>query len=94
MVEDEVPEIVVSGLCLGNFIVGLRLASMNDVYSFVNFTVFLISYCRPLTWKFYRVLNEKNRDVVANNIPVALLSVKLDGESTDISHGISAASAS
>ena len=32
--------------------------------------------------KFYGILNEKNRDVVANEIPVALLRIDLHGKAT------------
>jgi hypothetical protein len=38
--------------------------------------------------ELHGVLNEEDRDVVANEIPVAFLCVMLDGESTDIADGI------
>lgn len=41
-----------------------------------------------------RILNEENWNVVANDIPVALLSVELDSKTTDISHRVGAATAS
>ena len=42
-------------------------------------------------WELDRVLNEKDRDVVAHDVPVALLGVELDGEPANISHGVGAA---
>ena len=39
--------------------------------------------------KLNSVPNEENRYVVANNIPIALLSVKLDSKSTNISDSVS-----
>ena len=38
------------------------------------------------------VLDEEHRDVVANDIPVALLSVELDRKPTDIANSVSTAS--
>lgn len=40
------------------------------------------------------VLDEEDWDVVANNVPVALLGVELDGKATDVSHCVGAATAS
>ena len=34
--------------------------------------------------KFYRVLDEEHRDVVADDVPVALLGVELDGEAAHV----------
>src|ERR1700733_402681 len=34
--------------------------------------------------KLDRILYEENRDVVANNVPIALLSVKLDRKATNV----------
>ena len=44
--------------------------------------------------KLNSVPNEENRYVVANNIPIALLSVKLDSKSTNISDSVSTATTS
>jgi hypothetical protein len=38
--------------------------------------------------ELHSVLNEEDRNVVANHIPVAFFCVMLDGESTDIADGI------
>ena len=38
--------------------------------------------------KFHRVLNEKDRNVVSDQIPIALFGVELDRESAHITHGI------
>jgi hypothetical protein len=39
-------------------------------------------------WKLHRVLDEKDRNVVSDNVPVALLSVELDGETPDITDSV------
>lgn len=38
------------------------------------------------------ILDEEDRNVISNNIPVSLIGVELDSESPHISHGISASS--
>jgi hypothetical protein len=38
--------------------------------------------------ELYRVLNEEDRDVVSNDIPVALVGVELDGETANVSHSV------
>ena len=38
--------------------------------------------------KFYRVLNEEHRDVVADDVPIALLGIKLDGEAAHVARKI------
>jgi hypothetical protein len=49
---------------------------------------------RTEIWELDGILNEKHRDVVSNNVPVAFLGVELDSESTNIADCISATSAS
>jgi hypothetical protein len=39
--------------------------------------------------KPYRVLNEEDRHVVADQIPDALIRIKLDGEASDVARRIS-----
>jgi hypothetical protein len=34
------------------------------------------------------VLDEEDGDVVSNNVPVALLSIELDGEATDVTDSV------
>jgi len=41
-------------------------------------------------WESESILNEEDWYVIANNIPISLISIELDSKSTDISHGISA----
>ena len=41
--------------------------------------------------KFDGILNEEDRDVVANDVPVALLRVELGGETPNITNGVGAA---
>lgn len=43
--------------------------------------------------EFHSILNEEHGNVVTHYVPVALLSVKLDSEPSNISHGISTATA-
>ena len=43
--------------------------------------------------EFDGLLNEEHGNIVSNDIPVALLSVKLDGKATNVTDGIRAASA-
>ena len=38
--------------------------------------------------EFHRVLNEKNRNVVADQIPIALVGIELYSETSHIAHGI------
>ena len=38
--------------------------------------------------KFDGILNEKDRDIIADQIPIALFRVKLDGEAANIARGI------
>jgi hypothetical protein len=39
-------------------------------------------------WKQERIPDEKNRSVVANNVPITLISVKLDGKSPKVKSAI------
>jgi hypothetical protein len=39
-------------------------------------------------WKLHRVLDEKDRNVVSNNVPVTLLSVELDGKASYITDSV------
>src|SRR5687767_6770643 len=39
-------------------------------------------------WKLHRVLNEEDRDVVADKIPVTFIGVELHGEAAHISGGV------
>src|SRR5688572_21439443 len=41
--------------------------------------------------KFHSVLNEKNRDVVADQIPIALVGIEFYGETAHIAHGVGGA---
>ena len=50
--------------------------------------------CVDDVWEFDRVLDEEDRYIVANNIPITLISVELHGEATDISDGVGTASTS
>lgn len=72
----EIPEVVVSGLCLRDFVVRLGLARVDDIGELES------------------ILDEENRNVVADNVPVTFLGVELHGKSTNISDGIRTASAS
>ena len=38
--------------------------------------------------KLYRVLNEEHRDVVADDVPIALLGVELDGEAAHVARKV------
>ena len=38
--------------------------------------------------KLHRVLDEEHRDVVADQVPVALVGVELDGEAADVAHRV------
>src|SRR5947209_7213215 len=42
-------------------------------------------------WKPQRITEEKHRRVVADNIPIALLSVELHGKAADVALGIGSA---
>ena len=44
-------------------------------------------------WKLHSVLNEEDGDVVANDVPIALFGVELDGETADIADSISGTTA-
>ena len=63
---DEVPEVVVSRLRLGEVPVGLGLGGVDQVGELDG------------------VLDEEHGDVVADEVPVALLRVQLDGEPPDV----------
>ncbi len=39
-------------------------------------------------WKFDRVLDEEHRDVVADDVPIALLGVELDGEAAHVAREV------
>jgi hypothetical protein len=69
--ELEIPEIVVCSLRLRDFIMRLRLASMDNI------------------WELHCILDEEDGYVIADNIPVAFLSVELDCESSNITNSIS-----
>ena len=72
----EIPKVVVSGLCLRDFIVRFGLARVDDIGELES------------------ILNEEDWNVVADNVPVTLVGVKLHGKATNISDGIRTASAS
>jgi hypothetical protein len=38
--------------------------------------------------ELYRILNEKDRNIVPDYIPVPFLGIKFDGEPSDVSDGI------
>lgn len=80
----EVPKVVVSRLCLGNLAVRLRLASVNDVGKLHSVLGKKVSYTPMSETLSGTDLDKENRDIVADNVPVALFSVKLDGESANI----------
>jgi hypothetical protein len=40
-------------------------------------------------WKLHRVLYEEDRNVVADDVPIALFGVELDGETADIANSVS-----
>ena len=63
---DEVPEVVVRRLGLGEAAIGRLLHGVDDV------------------GKLDGVLDEEDRDVVADKVPVAFLGIELDGEATDV----------
>jgi hypothetical protein len=44
-------------------------------------------------WELDRILNEENRDVVSDEVPVTLVGVELNSEPTHVSNSISASSA-
>ena len=67
---NEIPEVVMCGLTLGNLVMRLWLYSMNNV------------------GEFNRILNEKDGDVISNEVPIAFLCVELDSESANVSHSI------
>ena len=67
---NEVPKVVVSGLCLWEVAVGLGLGGMNEV------------------GKLEGVLDEEHGNVVADDVPITLLGVELDGKTTDVSREI------
>lgn len=75
VVELEIPEVVVRSLGLGNLVVRLGLASVDDIGELDG------------------VLDEENGNVVADKIPVTLLSVELGRKTTDITNGIGGTSA-
>jgi len=39
-------------------------------------------------WELHGILDEEDRDVVSNQIPVALLGIELDGKPSNIANGI------
>jgi len=43
--------------------------------------------------ELHRILNEENWDIITHNIPVALFSVELDSEATNIADCVSGAAA-
>lgn len=69
---NEIPEIVVGRLSLGDLVMRFRLHGVDEV------------------GELDCILNEEHRYVVADNIPVTLLGVEFDGETTDVTDGVSA----
>lgn len=49
--------------------------------------------CMDNVRKLHRLLDEKDGDIVANNIPIALLGVKLYGETSNVTNSVSTTSA-
>jgi hypothetical protein len=48
---------------------------------------------RVWIWAWVCTLDEEHRNVVSNNIPVTLVGVELDGETTHVSHGVGTSTA-
>ena len=63
---DEIPEIVMRGLCLREIPIRLRLGGMDQVR------------------EFYRILDEEDRDIIADQIPIAFLRIELDRKAAHI----------
>ena len=89
----KVPEVIVGSLCLGDFIVRLRLDRVNWSCQFL-FIPGSVGWLLTEIREFDGLLDEENGDVVPDNIPVSLIGVKLDGKSSNIAHRIRAPSAS
>lgn len=45
-------------------------------------------------WKLESILDEEDRNIVSDNIPVPLLCIKLDCKPSDISHSVGTTTAS
>lgn len=45
-------------------------------------------YCVHEVWKLYGILNEENRNVVADKVPITLFCVELHGKATDITNSV------
>lgn len=94
---DEVPEIVVGCLALGNFVVWFWLHGVHYrrellVCSAVAFIEYNVGLAKIR--KLDSILDEEDRDVVAHYIPIAFVGVELDCETSYIPHRIGASSAS
>ena len=63
---DEIPKIVMRGLCLRESAIGFFFRSMDEV------------------GKFDRILDKKDGDIVADDVPVAFLGIKLHREAANI----------
>ena len=89
---DKVPEVVVRSLSLRDFVVWLRFDSMH--YSSCQLHINQI-YASKHTkvGELDRILDEEDRDIVSNNVPISLVSVELDSEASHVSHGVRATSA-
>lgn len=92
MVVDEIPEVVVGTLSLRHFVVWLRLDGVDYVVSVGsrNHGGRVLTNVRELE----RLLNEKHRNVVADDIPITFVCVEFYGKPSHISNGVCAASAS
>jgi hypothetical protein len=58
-----------------------------------NFVVRFRLSCVDNIRKLHRVLNEENRDIIAHDVEIALLRIELDGETANITNGISRSTA-
>lgn len=96
MKELEVPEVVVGSLSLRDLCIRLRLTTVNNIWKFYGI---LRRQLAVLIQHNYRLaigciyLNEEHGNIITNYIPIALLSVELYSEPSDITNGIGTASA-
>lgn len=83
----KVPEVVMRTLRLRNLIIRLRLSSMNHIGELMATSQYLSFRVSTFT-HLHSVLNEEHRDIVSNNVPVALIRVKLDRKATNITNSV------
>jgi len=89
--EGEVPEVVVCGLTLRDFVVGLGFEGVDEIGELWS-SQLMLYLDRVATTHLDGFLDEEHWYIIAHDIPITFISVEFDREASDVSDGVCATS--